>query len=66
MFRLLFNTYVSDIENSNLDSSIYKVYLNYKDESYKNNTDARIALDFIAGMTDDYFNLEYKRIINEN
>ena len=65
MFRSLFNTYVSDVENSNLDSPIYRVYLNYKDEVYKENTSKRIAIDFIAGMTDDYFNLEYKRIINE-
>lgn len=65
MFRLLFNTYVNDIENSNLDSPIFKVYLNYKDEIYKENTSKRIVIDFIAGMTDDYFNLEYKRIINE-
>ena len=65
MFRLLFNTYVSDIKSNNLDSPIYKVYLNYKDENYKVNTPSRIAIDFIAGMTDDYFNLEYKRIKNE-
>lgn len=65
MFRLLFNTYVSDIKSNNLDSPIYKVYLNYKDENYKVNTPSRIAIDFIAGMTDDYFNLEYKRIISE-
>ena len=65
MFRSLFNTYVNDIENNNLDSSIFKVYLNYKDESYKENTSKRIAIDFIAGMTDDYFNLEYKRIKSE-
>ena len=62
MFRLLFNAYVRDIENSNLESPIYKVYLNYKDEIYKDNTSKRIAIDFIAGMTDDYFNLEYNRI----
>lgn len=64
MFRKLFASYVNDLNNNNLDSSIYKVYLNYKDDCYKNNTNVRIVIDFIAGMTDDYFNLEYKRIAN--
>ena len=29
------------------------------DEEYKKNTDARIVIDYIAGMTDDYFVREY-------
>ena len=64
MFRGLFESYINDLKTNNFESPIYKVYLNYKDDSYKNNTNARIVIDFIAGMTDDYFNLEYNRITN--
>lgn len=64
MFRLLFNTYLNDLNNNNLDSPIYSVYLDYKNKNYHKNTNARIVIDFIAGMTDDYFNREYKRIRN--
>lgn len=64
MFRLLFNTYFNDLNSNNLDSPIYKVYLDYKNKNYHKNTNARIVIDFIAGMTDDYFNREYKRIRN--
>ena len=62
MFRTMFKSYMKDIENNNLSSPIYSLYINYKDASYRNNTNARIVIDFIAGMTDDYFYLEYKRI----
>ena len=62
MFRTMFQSYMNDLESKNIKSPIYKVYLDYKCEEYKKNTNARIAIDFIAGMTDDYFNLEYKRI----
>ena len=64
MFRLLFNTYLNDLNSNNLDSPIYSVYLDYKNKNYHKNTNARIVIDFIAGMTDDYFNREYKRIRN--
>ncbi len=64
MFRLLFNTYLNDLNNNNLDSPIYSVYLDYKNKNYHKNTNARMVIDFIAGMTDDYFNREYKRIRN--
>ena len=62
MFRTMFQSYMNDLESKNIKSPIYKVYLDYKCEEYKKNTNARIAIDVIAGMTDDYFNLEYKRI----
>ena len=64
MFRKLFNSYLSDLNQKNKKSPIYKVFLNYKDDIYHDNTNARIVIDFIAGMTDDYFNREYDRLIN--
>lgn len=62
MFRRLFNSYLKDLENKNLNSSIYKVFLNYKADDYLKNTNARIVIDFIAGMTDDYFYREYNSL----
>lgn len=55
MFRKLFNKYLKDLESNNTDSEIYKVFLNNMDKCYKTNTKVRIVLDFISGMTDDYF-----------
>ena len=64
MFSLLFDSYMTDLKNENKNSPIYNVYLDYKDNIYQKNTNARIVIDFIAGMTDDYFNREYDRVKN--
>lgn len=61
MFNYLFETYINDLENNNQDSSIFKLFLNTMNEEYKKNTNARIVIDYIAGMTDDYFANEYSR-----
>lgn len=63
MFRTLFKKYVKDIESKNDRSSIYKTYLNYMTDEYNNNTTTyRKVIDYIAGMTDLYFNHEYNKI----
>ena len=59
MFNELFEKFLIDLEIGNHSSTIYKNYINYMDEEYKKNTDARIVIDYIAGMTDDYFVKEY-------
>lgn len=52
----LFCRYLSDIKNNNTDSEIFTIFLNNQCESYMENTcDKRKVIDFIAGMTDDYF-----------
>lgn len=62
-FNLLFTTYLNDLQNNNAHSPIIKSYLNNMcPEYHKNNTNARIVLDYIAGMTDNYFLKEYERI----
>jgi len=62
-FNQLFNTYLSDIKNNNEDSPIIHSYLKNLDKKYQeNNTQERIVIDYIAGMTDDYFLNEYKRV----
>jgi dGTPase len=65
MFEFLFNTFVKQIENNDSSEKIFTVFLLYKCESYlKNTTTARKAIDYIAGMTDDYFINEYNRLKN--
>ena len=55
-FNTLFNEYVKDIKENNKDSNIYKMYISHMNEDYISNTKPeRIALDFIAGMTDEFF-----------
>ena len=59
----LFNKYLDDITNKNYDSDIYKIFLNTMDASYIDNTDSkRMVIDYIAGMTDDYFVKMIKRM----
>ena len=60
MFETLLLKYVNDIQNNNQNSSIYKVFLKDMNNEYQQNNPYRIAIDFIAGMTDDYFINEYE------
>lgn len=60
MFETLLLKYVNDIKNNNHNSTIYKVFLNEMNSQYQHNNPYRIAIDFIAGMTDDYFINEYE------
>ena len=60
MFETLLLKYVNDIQNNNQNSSIYKVFLKDMNSEYQQNNPYRIAIDFIAGMTDDYFINEYE------
>ncbi len=60
-FTTLFKKYFEDLNNNNSSSSIFADFLNNMNISYRENTkNERIVLDFIAGMTDDYFNKEYE------
>lgn len=66
-FRFLFSKYLDELNNNKVEEKIYKVFLNNMDKSYLDNTsNARKVIDYIAGMTDDYFNLEYNRLIDKN
>ena len=54
--NILFNNYLSAIENNDKNNVIYKMFLNEQDNNYLENTPAkRQVIDFIAGMTDDLF-----------
>lgn len=59
-FNSLFEIYLKDLETNNKDSDIYVVFLNNMDKNYQNtNTNERIVIDYIAGMTDEYFKRKY-------
>ena len=52
----IYDRYLNDISTNNKDSIIYKVFLNEQSNDYLENTsDKRKVIDFIAGMTDDFF-----------
>ena len=52
----IYSKYLSDIENNNTHSIIYRIFLNDISKSYIENTsNKRKVIDFIAGMTDDLF-----------
>ena len=45
-----------DLQDNNKDSNIYKIYLDKESKEYReNNSNEQIVIDFIAGMTDDFF-----------
>ena len=59
----LFKTYLKDIKEDNKESIIYKIFINTQSNKYLDNTKPeRIVIDFIAGMTDDLFISEVKRL----
>ena len=63
-FNKVFDTYLNDVKANNKDSRIYKIFLDVMCEEYLSNTsDERKVLDYISGMTDDYFVSEYKKIV---
>ncbi len=61
MFRQLFDRYLQDLQSGSRDSSIYRWLIGSMGAEYlRRNTPERIVLDYIAGMTDDFFNNEFK------
>ena len=63
MFNHIFKSYLNDLETNNVNSSICKVFLNKMSEEYKKNTsNERIVIDYISGMTDDFFVNEYNKL----
>ncbi len=65
-FNSLFDKYLKDIEYNNEDSDIYVDFISKQNAEYLNNTNhKRIVIDFLAGMTDDYFISHYNKLLNE-
>jgi dGTPase len=64
MFEILFKIYLDDVVNMKGETLITKEYLKSMDLSYiKKNPPERIVIDFIAGMTDDFINNEFKHFV---
>ncbi len=64
MYRI-YQVYLEAIRNNNKDNIIFKIFLDLQDDLYlKNTSDERKVLDFIAGMTDDFFLNQVKLINN--
>lgn len=54
--NMLFKKYLTDLEEENKESEIYNLFINKMDSSYIENTEfKRIVIDYIAGMTDEFF-----------
>ena len=52
----IYEHYLNDLENKNMDSIIYQIFLNNQCSSYLDYTsNKRKVIDFIAGMTDEFF-----------
>ena len=61
IFRNLFNIYSNDININNTKSVIFTHFLKNLDDEYKKNTKPnRMVIDFISGMTDDFFNNQFR------
>ena len=65
MFRCLVNTFMDDLAKENKNSPIFSSYLANMSPNYKQNSHARIVIDYVSGMTDDYFISQYNRITNK-
>lgn len=65
MFNRLCDFYLQQLKTKNTDCDIYKAYLNDMNMLYNENTsNERKVLDFVSGMTDDYFLNQYKKYFN--
>ncbi len=61
MFRTVFDKLLEALNKHDMGSSIYTVYLNNMNKEYlENTTNARKVIDYIAGMTDDFFLKQYE------
>jgi len=61
IFRNLFKIYSNDIATKNTKSAIFIHFLKNLGDEYKKNTHPnRMVIDFISGMTDDFFNNQFK------
>jgi dGTPase len=62
-FNKLFSKYLEDLEYNKKDSDIYTKFVSKMSNEYVENTpNKRIVIDYISGMTDDYFINSYEKI----
>ena len=62
-FRVVFDAMLKEVKEKDENSDIYKIFLKDKNKKYLNETsDVRIVIDYIAGMTDEFFEYQYDKI----
>lgn len=60
----LFDVYLEAIKKKDVNNLIFTVFLNDQSNNYLQNTsDKRMVIDFISGMTDDFFLQEIKKYV---
>lgn len=65
MFNTLFDKLLDVLNKEDKNNDIYTVYLNGMSKEYlKNTSNERKVIDYIAGMTDEYFLNEYNKYQN--
>ena len=56
MFNKLFKVFLKHLNENDASQDIYILYLDHMSCDYvTNNTNERIVIDYISGMTDDFF-----------
>lgn len=62
MFNSLFDLYYRQLNENKNDEDIFNLFLNNMTSEYiKNTSKARIVIDYIAGMTDDFLQSQYTK-----
>lgn len=62
MFETLFESNLEYLNNKDVNKDIFKIYLKDMNREYiENNTKERIVIDYIAGMTDEFFLSQYNK-----
>ena len=66
MFNKLFDLYIKHLEDKLVDEDIFVVFLNEMSLDYINScSNARKVIDYIAGMTDDFFISQYNKYFGD-
>jgi len=66
MFNKLFKLYLKQLDNNEKNEDIFTLFINEMNDLYlKNNSNSRIVIDYIAGMTDNFFEKQYKKYFNK-
>lgn len=61
-FRYLYDLYTAALKDKDLENDIYTVFLNKMSAKYIDNVpDQMKVVDFISGMTDNYFEAQYEK-----
>lgn len=67
MFNKLFDLYFEHLEHNDIEEDIYTVFLNEMNDEYNiSNSNARKVIDYISGMTDDFFMAQYNKYFIKN